>query len=150
MKKNSRLSATLHAIMHMAELGRPMTSDELAVCLHTNSVVVRRTMAGLREAGLVTSGRGPGGGWTFAKDLSKVTLRDIYAALGEPMVFQIANATETPNCLVEQAVNHALDDAMRDAEALIMERLGTVTLADLAADFHRRFEAHRAERRSPG
>ncbi len=66
------------------------------------------------------------------------------------MVFQIANATEKPACLVEQAVNHALDDAMRDAEALIMERLATVTLADLEADFHQRFEAHRAERRSPG
>jgi DNA-binding IscR family transcriptional regulator len=57
MKRNSRLSNILHALLHMAEretrTGSPMTSDQLAVCLSTNPVVVRRTMAGLREQGLV-------------------------------------------------------------------------------------------------
>ena len=94
----------LHALLHMAERERPMTSDELAVCLSTNPVVVRRTMAGLREAGLVASGRGHGGGWTLARPLEDVTMRDIYAALGEPMLFQMANVSESPGCLVEQAV----------------------------------------------
>ncbi|WP_426239861.1 Rrf2 family transcriptional regulator [Pararhizobium sp. DWP1-1-3] len=150
MKRNSRLSAVLHALLHMAERERPMTSDELAVCLHTNPVVVRRTMAGLREAGLVTSGRGHGGGWTLARSLEDVTMRDIYAALGEPMLFQMGNVSESPGCLVEQAVNHALDDAFRDAEAMLIARLGQVTLATLADDFKRRFAEHRAALKPPG
>ncbi|OJG00263.1 RrF2 family transcriptional regulator [Pararhizobium antarcticum] len=144
MKRNSRLSAVLHALLHMAERGAPMTSDELAVCLQTNPVVVRRTMAGLRDVGLVTSGRGHGGGWALARPLEAVTMRDIYSALGEPMLFQMGNATESPGCLVEQAVNHALDDAFRDAEAMLIARLGEVTLAMLAQDFKRRFAEHRA------
>ena len=57
MKRDSRLSAVLHALLHMAEhetrTGLPMTSDQLAVCLSTNPVVVRRTMAGLREQGVI-------------------------------------------------------------------------------------------------
>ncbi|WP_349437809.1 Rrf2 family transcriptional regulator [Pararhizobium sp. A13] len=144
MKRNSRLSAVLHALLHMAERDRPMTSEELSACLHTNPVVVRRTMAGLREAGLVTSGRGHGGGWMLARTLQEVTMRDIYAALGEPMLFQMGNVTESPGCLVEQAVNHALDDAFRNAEAMLIARLGEVTLATLAEDFKRRFAEHRA------
>lgn len=43
---------------------------------------------------------------------------------------------EEPTCLVEQAVNAALADAFRDAEALLLSRLGDVTLARLSADFH--------------
>ena len=74
MKKNSRLSAVLHALMHMAERDAPMTSDDLALCLDTNAVVVRRTMAGLRDAGIVQSGRGHGGGWVFARQLAEISL----------------------------------------------------------------------------
>ncbi|TDN15165.1 transcriptional regulator, partial [Lactobacillus crispatus] len=50
-------------------------------------------------------------------------------------------------CLVEQAVNAALGDAFRDAEALLIERLGNVSLADLADDFRTRYAAHRRGRK---
>ena len=63
MKRDSRLSAVLHALLHMAAQDRPMTSAELAVCMSTNAAVVRRTMAGLRKAGYVRSAKGHGGGW---------------------------------------------------------------------------------------
>jgi DNA-binding IscR family transcriptional regulator len=125
----------------MAEQDGPMTSEALARCMNTNPVVVRRTMAGLREMGLVRSEKGHGGGWRLARDLGTVTLRDIYDALGAPPIFAIGNKTENPACLVEQAVNDALSDAMREAEALLVRRLGHVTLAALSADFHRRLEA---------
>ncbi|MGH7003951.1 MAG: Rrf2 family transcriptional regulator [Alphaproteobacteria bacterium] len=147
MKRNSRLSAVLHVILHMAERSSPMTSEELAICMHTNAVVVRRTMAGLRDAGFVRSEKGHGGGWVIARDLHSLTLRDIYNALGAPEFFALGNRTETPDCLVEQAVNSALDNAFHEAEALIIERLGEVSLADLAADFHRRFDAHKQARK---
>ncbi|NMW23581.1 transcriptional regulator, partial [Rhodanobacter denitrificans] len=35
MKRDSRLSAVLHALLHMAERDAPMTSDALAQCLGT-------------------------------------------------------------------------------------------------------------------
>ncbi|WP_027133377.1 Rrf2 family transcriptional regulator [Geminicoccus roseus] len=135
---DSRLSAVLHALLHMAQQDEPMTSEALARCMGTHAVVVRRTMAGLREMGLVRSEKGHGGGWRLACDLEAVTLRDIYAALGAPRVFAIGHKTEQPACLVEQAVNDALGDALRKAEELLVQRLGEVTLATLSADFHRR------------
>jgi Rrf2 family protein len=137
MKRDSRLSGVLHVLLHMAEHDGPVTSEVLAKAMDTNPVVVRRVMAGLRDQGYVESEKGHGGGWRIACDLSQVTLRDIYVALGQPALIALGNRTEMPGCLVEQAVNAALTDIFRDAEALILARLGEVTLAALSADFHR-------------
>ena len=142
MKRDSRLSRMLHVLLHMARLGRPVTSERIAAMLGTNPVVVRRTMAWLRDAGLVRSEKGRGGGWSLACDLAHVTLLDVHSALGEPTVFAIGNAAENPGCLVEQAVNTTLDGALRDAAAVLAARLRGVTLADIAADFGRRLAAH--------
>jgi DNA-binding IscR family transcriptional regulator len=125
----------------MAEHEGPLTSEMLAKPLGTNPVVIRRIMAGLRDEGYVQSEKGHGGGWTLACDLSKVTLRDIYTALGSPSVLAMGNRTETAGCLVEQAVNAALGPALHDAEALLLARLGEVTLAMLSADVHERLAA---------
>jgi DNA-binding IscR family transcriptional regulator len=138
MNRDSRLSGLLHVLLHMAERKGPATSEVLAKAMGTNPVVIRRIMAGLRERGYVRSEKGPGGGWTLACDLSAVTLREIYVALGEPSLLAIGNRTEAPGCLVEQAVNAALAQAFHDAEALLLARLGEVTLAALSADFHNR------------
>ena len=135
MKTDGRLSSVLHVLLHMSAIGRPMTSGELARHMATNPVVVRRTMAGLRRDGLVRSAPGRGGGWEIARDLHTVTLHDVYAALGEPPILSIGVRLEHPTCAVEQAVNRALKPAFADAEALLVARLGEVTLGALAADF---------------
>lgn len=120
-----------------------MTSEALGQCLGTNPVVVRRTMGLLREAGLVTSERGHTGGWRISADLRTVSLRRLHEALGEPAIFAIGNRNETPECLVEQSVNAALEGAFAEAEALLLERFADVTLADLAEDFTRRYSERR-------
>lgn len=138
MRQDSRLSGVLHVLLHMAQQPGPFTSETLAKAMDTNPVVIRRIMAGLREFGYVRSEKGHGGGWTLDCDLSKVTLRDVYAALGSPSLLAMGNRTEAPGCLVEQAVNAALDQAFRDAEALLLSRLGEVTLAMLGDDLRKR------------
>lgn len=115
-----------------------MTSAELATCMATNAVVVRRTMAGLREAGLVRSEKGHGGGWEIARPLSSITLKNIYDALGAPALMAMGLHLESPACLVEQAVNRSLTGAFKEAEAVLIKRLADVTLEHLAADFHHR------------
>jgi Rrf2 family protein len=141
MKRDSKLSGVLHVLLHMAEQDGPATSESLASAMQTNPVVVRRLMTGLREAGFVASAKGHGGGWVLSCPLHEVTLGDIHAALGSPGLLAFGNRTESPGCLVEQAVNAALDSACQEAEALLLARLGQVTLADLSNDFHRRLQA---------
>ncbi len=138
MKRDRRLSGVLHVLLHMAETDGPVTSEHLAKAMQTNPVVIRRIMAGLRDQGLVRSAKGHGGGWRLARDLSTVTLREVYEALGSPTLFAMGNRTEAPGCLVEEAVNAALDDSFARAEALLLGRFGEITLAALHADFHAR------------
>ena len=138
MRRDSRLSGVLHLLLHMAQHAGPSTSETLAQAMDTNPVVIRRVMAGLREQGYVQSTKGHGGGWTLACDLAKVTLRDIYVALGSPALLAIGNRTEAPGCLVEAAVNAALNDSFQHAEQLLLARLGEVTLAKLHADVLKR------------
>ncbi len=141
MRQDSRLSGVLHILLHMAEKPEAATSETLAKAMHTNPVVIRRIMAGLRDQGYVRSEKGHGGGWTLSCDLAKVTLRDVYAALDSPPLLAIGNRSEKPDCLVEQAVNAALSPVFNDVEAMLLARLGEVTLAQLSADFHRRLVA---------
>jgi DNA-binding IscR family transcriptional regulator len=144
MTCDSRLSGVLHVLLHMAEHHEPVTSDALARVMQTNPVVIRRVMAGLRERGYVRSERGHGGGWTIARDLATVTLRDIYEGIGAPSLFAIGNRSEASDCAVEQAVNTALDSSLRDAEALLLASFGRITLASLSADFHQRLARRNA------
>jgi Rrf2 family protein len=138
MRRDSRLSGVLHVLLHLAEHRGPVTSEVLAKAMHTNPVVLRRVMAGLKDQGFVRSEKGHGGGWTLARDLPEITLRDIYTALGSPLLFAIGNRTDAPDCLVEQAVNDALNATIRDAETLLLARLGEVTLAMLSAEVRHR------------
>lgn len=138
MNRDSRLSGVLHVLLHMADQNSPVTSEALARMMRTNPVVIRRIMSGLRDQGYVRSEKGHGGGWTIARDLAEITLRDIYEGIGSPALFAIGNRSEAPACAVEQAVNAALDGSLREAQALLLASLETVTLAALSADFRQR------------
>lgn len=118
-----------------------MTSEAIAGMLGTNPVVVRRTMAGLRVAGYVRSEKGHGGGWVIAADLEKVSLLDVHNAVGGPRIFAIGSEHPEPDCAVEKVVNEALEDAMREAEELLVARLGEVSLAELSRSFDARCAA---------
>ena len=142
MKRDSKLSSVLHVLLHLAHSDHPMTSEQMAAMLGTNPVLVRRVLAGLRERGYISSERGHGGGWSITCDLASVTLRDIYDAVGAPTVFAMGNRNEHSACLVEQVVNASLADTFAQAEALLVERLGQVTLADLARDFNGRYDLY--------
>lgn len=139
MRNDTRLSRMLHVLIHMARHDQAATSDTIAQMLGTNPVVVRRTMALLKKQGYVRSEKGHRGGWTLAKPLAEMTLLDIHQALGSSSLFAIGLSTDHPQCLVEQAVNAALTEAFDAAQALLIERLGSVTLEQLANDFERRF-----------
>jgi DNA-binding IscR family transcriptional regulator len=135
MRKDSRLSRMLHVLIHMDQLDEPATSEKIAAMLSTNPVVVRRTMAGLRNKGYVTSVKGHGGGWSLAVSLADITLFDIHQAIGESSVFTIGLSDEHTACPIEIAVNKAISDALIEAEALLLERFKNVTLDVLAEGF---------------
>ncbi len=139
MKRDSKLSIALHILVYLAETGgHPIISGELAAHLRTNPVVVRRSLTGLRAAGIVVSEKGHGGGWTLGRAAVAISLGEVYAALGERGDLLAEPEPKAPGCLIAKAVDRALDGFYAEAEALLQRRLAAVSLADISADFGRR------------
>jgi len=123
MRRDSRLSVALHALLHLEERGEPVTSEALGERMKTNPVVLRRTLGGLREAGIVSAAKGHGGGWVVARDLRTVSVGDVYEALGCANLFVIGPHDEEARCPLEQAVDRAVSTALEEAEAILLKRL---------------------------
>lgn len=140
MKRDGKFSIALHILAHLTEAGvRPTTSEELAAHLCTNPVVVRRSLVGLRVAGIVASAKGHGGGWTLGRPAAAISLGEVYAALGERGDLVAAPEPDAHGCLIAATVDRALDGFYTEAEALLLHRLAGISLADLAVDFGRRY-----------
>jgi Rrf2 family protein len=141
MKRDGKFSIALHILAHLAEAGeRPTVSEALAAHLRTNPVVVRRSLAGLREAGIVGSVKGHGGGWTLARPAATIALSEVYRALGERGDLLATAEPDPHGCVIAATVDRALDGFYAEAELLLLRRLSAISLADLAADFGRRYD----------
>lgn len=134
MKRSSRLFVGLHLLVCLAKASDgPATSERLAVSVGTHAVVVRRTLSGLRRAGLVVSSSGPGGGWSLARDPSTISLHDIYSALGERLLIAVDVRDPDPNCQISSAISHALGEVLREVDAALDVSLARIKLDAVAA-----------------
>ncbi|MBB1200894.1 Rrf2 family transcriptional regulator [Enterobacteriaceae bacterium 89] len=138
MRQDNKLSRMLHVLLHMARNNESYTSEQIALMLGTNSAVVRRTLAGLRDAGFVASEKGHHGGWRICKALNEITLLDIYQGVGINQLFAVGRGDEHPNCAVEAAVNEELGKVLEEAEQKLLARFREITLASLAERFDKR------------
>ncbi|NII05618.1 Rrf2 family transcriptional regulator [Luteibacter anthropi] len=143
MRHDSRLSRMLHVLIHMASEDTAITSEQIGRMLGTNAAVVRRTMAGMREAGLVVSGRGPGGGWRLNRPLAEITLAQVYEAIDSPALFALGFSNAEPECLVEQEVNQALERTLAEARERLLRRFAEIRLSDILEGFDKRVAALR-------
>jgi DNA-binding IscR family transcriptional regulator len=50
-------------------------------------------------------------------------------------VLLVRNERDNPNCAVERVVNAALDNAMNQAQLILLSKLKSTTLTDLALQF---------------
>ena len=76
---------------------------------------------------LLESMAGHGGGWSLARDPAHISLGEVCSALGERLLFAVDLALQS-GCQVQGAVSGVLDGFLRDAEALLLERLGVLAL----------------------
>ena len=149
MMQDTRLARLLHVLLHMHLRGGATTSATIAEMLHTNPVVVRRTMAALRDAGYVTSTGGRGGGWVLSRELDELTVRDVHDAIEPAALFAIGPADDNPRCPVESKVNRFLVDALRAAEQTLLQRLAGTRLSELARNVVPRATSGAARRTRP-
>ncbi|QCX76151.1 Putative HTH-type transcriptional regulator YwnA [Streptomyces sp. YIM 121038] len=136
MSANSRMTVATHALTWMALVcpKRPdgiVTSDEIAASVNTNPVVIRRTLGGLRDAGLVVSQRGQGAGWRLAREPGAITLRDVYLAVEPDPLLALHASAPNRKCPVGRGIPPVLRGAYDRAEEAMKAELAAVTVADV-------------------
>lgn len=136
MPTNSRFAVAVHLLVYLAlrQDVATVTSAILAKSVNTNSVVIRRVLGCLRQAGVVSSQAGNGGGWMLTRLPTKITLREIYRAVGQDFVFALPQRAANPHCPVGKNIQSILNGYFKEAEQAMEEQLAKVTLADVMDD----------------
>jgi Rrf2 family iron-sulfur cluster assembly transcriptional regulator len=88
MRITTRGRYALRASLALAQIGKdgaPVSISTLSEEEDISSVFLEQIFFKLRKAGIVSSVRGPGGGFCFAQPLDKLTLKEILDAAGEEL-----------------------------------------------------------------
>lgn len=138
MQSSSKFAVAIHAlalarIAKEAASGRAITSEQMAESVNTNPVVIRRILGSLRDAGLVNSQPGPGGGWTLTRPPADISLRDIYRALEDEPLFALPQREPGAECPLGKQFPFVVERCFRDAEQAMEAHLANVTVADVIA-----------------
>lgn len=125
-----------YAVMAMVDLARRESEAVRAVALadiaerqEISLSYLEQLFARLRRRGLVTSARGPGGGYRLAKAAGETTIADIIHAVDEPL--RATRCAGAKGCMKkgERCLTHDLWD---DLGARIEDYLASVSLDDVA------------------
>ena len=143
MRKSTRFPAAVHIMtMLAAQPDEYMSSEIIAGSLDTNRVVVRRLLALLADAGLVSSQAGVLGGAKLERKASAISLLDIYQAVEPESLFRFHNPH--PNCPVGACVTEDLQKFLDDAERALEQKLASKTLANVSRRGVQKMKAHLA------
>ncbi|GHV37758.1 Fe-S cluster assembly transcriptional regulator IscR [Spirochaetia bacterium] len=88
MRITTRGRYALRATLALAKLGKdgtPVSINILSESENISSVFLEQIFFKLRKAGIVSSVRGPGGGFNFARPLKELTVKEILDAAGEDL-----------------------------------------------------------------
>lgn len=123
-----------YAIRAMAELaaagGQQVKAEDLALAQNMPEKFLRSIMTDLRRARLVSSQRGPEGGFSLTRPADEISLADIFRAIDGPL------ATVRDQSLSDMNYSGAaeqLPDVWMAVRTGLRRVLETVTIADLAA-----------------
>lgn len=131
---NSQLAIALHVMGFLASRGgEPLTSEILARTYGTHPVVLRRVLAKLKRAGLVSTRRGVGGGSVLARDAADIHLGEVYEAIRErPEILGRHPGDGDTGCgPVAQIVAGYVNELTAEAERALLGRLEAVTVEEM-------------------
>ena len=128
---NTQFAVGVHMLTLLADGGpEPLSSEAMAGSADANPVYVRRVLGRLREAGMVSSRPGVGGGWVLARDPADITLGDVWRAIqADDRLLGLHRVN--PRCDVGQAIQRHLAAVDRRASAAVQSELDQITVAEM-------------------
>lgn len=114
-----------------AREGAPASLAEIAEAQSLSRPFLEQLFSKLRQAGLVESVRGPGGGYRMARNISDIRIADILEAVGESVrSIGCFKTSEACTGVSGRCLSHSLWSAL---DSHIEDFLGSVTLAHVVS-----------------
>jgi Rrf2 family protein len=133
MKISSRFTVAVH-ILSIIQSNPPSicTSEYIAGSVNTNPVIIRKVLAYLKKAGFVQVKRGTGGAYLM-KELSEITLLDVYRAVDVVEEEKLFHFHEKPNpdCPIGANIQLVLEVILVQAQEAMEQVLNSITMEQL-------------------
>lgn len=133
MSISSRFAVGIH-ILSLIEFNKDgvSSSEFLAGSVNTNPAVIRKLMGMLKNAGLINVRPGIAGA-ELAKDLSEITLLDVYKAVNVVQDKELFSVHDNPNpsCPVGRNIQNTIVPLFSAAQLALEKTLANVTIEDV-------------------
>ena len=132
MSTSSRFAVAVHVLTLMAWSDEEcLKSDQMAVSVNTNPVVIRRMLCELAEDKLVSSQTGSTGGSRLARNPEQITLLDVYRAVESVDVFSLHPKHPNRDCPVGSSIGTVLEEVRTEIDSAIEQVLAGITIGDV-------------------
>ncbi|MGF0048287.1 Rrf2 family transcriptional regulator [Streptococcus hyointestinalis] len=134
---DTKFSVAIHILAMISETADVLNSKALAESVGTNASYIRKVLALLKNANLITSHQGKAG-YDLSRPASDISLLDIYYATQEVQhvtLFQVHQNTN-PECPVGQNIEGAVAPLFHSVEAQLESQLAHQSLADVIANLY--------------
>ena len=127
-----RFAVTAMIDVALHSTGGPVTLAGVAERQHISLSYLEQLFGKLRRRGLVESVRGPGGGYSLAREAAKMSIADIILAVDEPL--DATGCSGKENCMGEDGGRCMTHDLWASLNTKMIEHLNSISLKKLVVD----------------
>ncbi|MBI2091887.1 MAG: Rrf2 family transcriptional regulator [Deltaproteobacteria bacterium] len=133
IKISDAASIAIHAMALLAaRKNETVTAPEAAKRLEVSEAHLSKVMQRLAKAGLVSSVRGPGGGFSLTRNSNKITLLEVYESIDGQITYS--------NCLFDTAIcnsdNCVFGELLGNVNKEVKTYLSRTKLSDVAGVYN--------------
>jgi len=129
--RNTHFSIGVHVLTALAVHDDPVPSSGLAESVGTNAAFLRQLIGELRDAGLVETKLGKGGGALLARPADAITLLDVYNATQEDPGLRTHCCNPTSECYIARGIPAVLKELSGRLENALEQELSLTTIAQV-------------------
>ena len=128
----AEFALAIHGLVYLYHRGEMVTSEELAQNICTNPARVRKVMAKLHKAGLISASEGKGSGYLISKSGGRTSLLQVLHALSERPVNQKWRSGEINRpCQISSGMAEVMDEVYSEMNRCCCDYLATRTISDI-------------------
>lgn len=138
MATNTQFSIAVHLMLALGlNCGKEVTSAQMAESVNTSPSFIRRILAKLSKANLVTTTTGKSGFTALAKPADEISLLEIYKAVDAPQTFAIHEYPTQNFCQVSCNIESVMKKVLGKAQKSFETTLNETSLAEVIADIRK-------------